>query len=555
MGLLGEVLSGEAVRGESDEGVLELAVVAGELLRRVEGLVVEVAGEVQARSAPHLGAGRLSSRRGCRSVNEVLRRATGTSAGAAARWLRAASAVRGGVDALSGEVLEARCAAVRGAMVAGHVGVEGVLACTGALLAASARADAGMFRAADAALAGEASGPLVLGPRLGRADDDAAGRDAEAASDADPDVHDGADGDGAADAEGRAGSGGGVFGVRAGRACAEQLRVQARVWSMVLDQDGAEPCEQRALRRRGLRLGVAREGLVPISGHLLIETAAQLRLIDSALAAPRAGDGTPGPDGHAVRFHPTLAGLAHPSASAAHDARGDGTGSVAGVDADAGADARGGVGARHGLEGEFGPVDDRTRPQLLHDAFTTALRVAAAANRLPTMGGAAPVLVVQVRERDLVEGRGWAYATGQDEPVPLATARHTACAGIVQRVTLDDHGQIRRIGTQQRVFDRDQRRAIALRDGGCLIPGCGTPAAWCEIHHVTEHAHGGPTHTDNGVLLCWYHHRNLDRTGWQIRMNHGTPELKPPHWYDPHAHWHPHTTAPLRHTTRLNRRA
>ncbi|WP_255355578.1 HNH endonuclease [Agromyces sp. Soil535] len=31
------------------------------------------------------------------------------------------------------------------------------------------------------------------------------------------------------------------------------------------------------------------------------------------------------------------------------------------------------------------------------------------------------------------------------------------------------------------------------------------PAAWCEIHHVTPDTHGGPTHPDNGVLLCFFH--------------------------------------------------
>ncbi|EIC08696.1 HNH nuclease, partial [Microbacterium laevaniformans OR221] len=78
---------------------------------------------------------------------------------------------------------------------------------------------------------------------------------------------------------------------------------------------------------------------------------------------------------------------------------------------------------------------------------------------------------------------------------------HVACAGAIQRVVTGSDGRIVAIGTEERVFNRYQRRAIALRDGGCVIPGCGVPAGWCEIHHVTEHARGGPTHTDNGVLL------------------------------------------------------
>jgi hypothetical protein len=65
-----------------------------------------------------------------------------------------------------------------------------------------------------------------------------------------------------------------------------------------------------------------------------------------------------------------------------------------------------------------------------------------------------------------------------------------------------------------------------------LIPGCPVPPGWCEIHHVTDHALGGPTHTSNGVLLCWYHRRHLDASGWKIRMNDGVPEVRAPGWQD-----------------------
>ncbi len=135
---------------------------------------------------------------------------------------------------------------------------------------------------------------------------------------------------------------------------------------------------------------------------------------------------------------------------------------------------------------------------------------------------------------------------GCDQPVSVEWARQIACAGVIQRVTTSRDGRILSIGTEQRVFNRHQRRAIALRDGGCLIPGCGVPAGWCEIHHVTEHTVGGPTHTDNGVLLCWYHHRFLDRIGWQIRMNRGVPEVRPPGWCGTDHRWRPVTTAPVR---------
>ena len=102
----------------------------------------------------------------------------------------------------------------------------------------------------------------------------------------------------------------------------------------------------------------------------------------------------------------------------------------------------------------------------------------------------------------------------------------------------DQHGQVVAIGTTGRIFTALQRRAIVLRDRECLIPGCHTPATWCELHHVREWADGGPTHTSNGVALCWHHHRTLDTSGWQIRMSRGVPEIRGPHWWDPYGAWH-----------------
>ncbi|GAA1848880.1 hypothetical protein GCM10009796_08900 [Microbacterium koreense] len=200
-----------------------------------------------------------------------------------------------------------------------------------------------------------------------------------------------------------------------------------------------------------------------------------------------------------------------------------------------------------------GPADTRTRAQKQHDALATALGVAAASRQLPTVGGAAPTLVVSVREEDLSRDSGHAYVDALGVPVSLGAARHVACRGVTQRISLDDAGRIRRLGTEERVFNKHQRRAIALRDGGCLIPGCSVPAAWCEIHHVDEHARGGATHTDNGVLLCWFHHRFLDTHGWSIRMDQGVPLVKAPRWYDPGRGWRAVTRSPTRLRSRVLR--
>ena len=158
------------------------------------------------------------------------------------------------------------------------------------------------------------------------------------------------------------------------------------------------------------------------------------------------------------------------------------------------------------------------------------------------------------RAEDLESDTGWATIEGCDEPVSPTVARHIGCAGVIQRVTLAPNGRILRLGTEERLFNRHQRRAFALRDGGCIIPGCSVPAGWCEAHHVTDHAKGGPTHTDNGVLLCWWHHRFIDTFGWRIRMNRGVPEVQAPLWLDPTGRWRPVTKSRIRMLELISRR-
>ncbi|WP_404434487.1 HNH endonuclease [Microbacterium lacus] len=298
-------------------------------------------------------------------------------------------------------------------------------------------------------------------------------------------------------------------GVAAPPARWQDLRLLAQVLVAYLDPDGAEPMGARAMRKRGMTIGATRDGLVPLHGNVLPEVAAQLqRLFDSILNPKVDGCAASGP-----RF----------------------------VDSE-------------GRDGDAaGRSDDRrTRAQKQHDALATVLSVAARAGELPTIGGAAPTLIVSVRAEDFESGVGRADVAGVDEPVSIAVARQVACTGSIERVVMDKNGRILSLGVDDRVFTHHQRRAIMIRDGNCIIPGCDVPASWCEIHHVEEHARGGPTHTDNGVLLCWHHHRTLDTGQWQIRMNAGVPQVRGPSWWDSSGRWRAVTSSRVRQLDRLS---
>jgi hypothetical protein len=441
-----------------DDAVLSLMTRVAGIVRQAEALLLAVVGEVEQREDAAAQPHRPTTRHGWRSMQELVQRATRLPGRRVGEVVRAARAIRRPVSFATGEVLAAKYPAMREAAADGIVGVDAVAAVAFGLDAADCSDEA--RRAADVEIAASARGEGEDGGPVPSADD---------------------------------------------------LRLQAQVWAMYLDQDGAEPREARALRKRGFTLGACHDGLVPVRGHLLPEVAGQVQQLFDSILNPK-GDGPDAPTG--PRF------------------------------VDSGP-----------LSPVEGAADPRTRVQRQHDAFATVVTVAARSGALPTIGGAAPTLVVSVAGDDLEAGRGHAHIEGCDEPVTLAVARHIACAGVVQRVTSDGNGRIRAIEVLDRVFAAHQRKAIALRDGGCIIPGCHVTASWCEIHHVTEHVVGGPTHTDNGVLLCWHHHRTLDSSGWKVRMRNGVPEVRGPSWWDATVQWRPVTRSPVRLSRQLRARS
>ncbi|MCO1339359.1 hypothetical protein BJH93_10725 [Kocuria polaris] len=83
-------------------------------------------------------------------------------------------------------------------------------------------------------------------------------------------------------------------------------------------------------------------------------------------------------------------------------------------------------------------------------------------------------------------------------------------------------GAVRAFDTEAYRPTEAMRRAIALRDRTCRVPGCGRRATACEPDHVIEHQDGGRTAIENLVSICKRCHRlkswgllsyDLDRDG------------------------------------------
>jgi hypothetical protein len=58
---------------------------------------------------------------------------------------------------------------------------------------------------------------------------------------------------------------------------------------------------------------------------------------------------------------------------------------------------------------------------------------------------------------------------------------------------LSGPSQVLDLGRERRLITGPLRRALVLRDRGCAFPGCDRPPRWCDAHHITHWANGGPT--------------------------------------------------------------
>src|SRR5215207_395877 len=178
--------------------------------------------------------------------------------------------------------------------------------------------------------------------------------------------------------------------------------------------------------------------------------------------------------------------------------------------------------------------DTRSGGQRTADALTELAHRQLEGGQLPLTGGVRPQLsvIVDLPSLDSLDrppsgqpGRiggemGWAG------PLEPQACRRLACDATITRVVVSRQpldgcdrcpgGNPQDLGRATRVVTPAQRQALAVRDGGCVFPGCSRPLAWCEGHHVWHWLDGGPTDLDNLALVCRAHHRAVHEGGWHL---------------------------------------
>jgi hypothetical protein len=107
---------------------------------------------------------------------------------------------------------------------------------------------------------------------------------------------------------------------------------------------------------------------------------------------------------------------------------------------------------------------------------------------------------------------------GAPPRLTATSARMLACDAKVIPVLVDTDGVLA-VGEPTDTIPVHVRRAVIVRDGGCRMPGCRAPAAWCDAHHIIPREDGGPPVLTNLVLLCRRCHNRVHRKGWTLTLH------------------------------------
>ncbi|WP_245244286.1 HNH endonuclease signature motif containing protein [Microbacterium terrae] len=118
-------------------------------------------------------------------------------------------------------------------------------------------------------------------------------------------------------------------------------------------------------------------------------------------------------------------------------------------------------------------------------------------------------------------------------PIPIDVARDL-CAGAdgwMRVLTHPETGVVLSVGRTQYAPPPAMRRLAKWRADRCMAPGCGIPAARCELDHTIAWEHGGETSLDNLAPLCKGHHTVKHHGGWTVKQVDGAGAIE---WTSPH---------------------
>jgi hypothetical protein len=141
-----------------------------------------------------------------------------------------------------------------------------------------------------------------------------------------------------------------------------------------------------------------------------------------------------------------------------------------------------------------------------------------------------PTVMVSITLDELLKATGRAQLVNTGEHIDAETARRIACDAGITRIITGPDGEILDLGRTVRSAPLKLKKALAVRDGHCVFPGCRMSPNKCNAHHILwwDRDHG-PTTLWNLALLCHHHHHLIHEGRWTLtRTPDGTLEFRRP---------------------------
>lgn len=479
------------------DGVLSVLSKTAALGRGVEAILTAASNEVAVRSDPVRGSDGLAARLNFSRASHLIEMVAGVSAATACRLIRVGSRTLPRTSD-AGLPLPPLYPAVGAALRSGRLSTETAEVITRELTMAAPRADVDDLVIAERSLVDQATGSSHIGLPVP------------------PDL----------------------------------IAVQARQWRDRLDQDGLEPRAEKAFQNRDFWMSrTPTNGLFRFGGQVTVDVGAKLHALFDSILSPRSAPRYLSADEDAA--HDNADGAASETPNAPREPgtapSSDTTGAADSLatrashdESSAGSpDATGATGVEAAGAGQTAPRESRTPGQIRADVFAAMIDSLARSEDVPTVSGAAPTVVVRVTADVLTNEKGTGEIVGVSDPIPYSTIKQILCDSSVLPAVVDPDGALVALGTEHRLFSRAQRLGMIARDGPtCGIDGCQIPATGCEAHHIIEHCDGGPTHTGNGALFCWFHHRMIDTGVFTVTMVDGRPQVTIPDWLKRKPYFH-----------------
>jgi hypothetical protein len=192
-----------------------------------------------------------------------------------------------------------------------------------------------------------------------------------------------------------------------------------------------------------------------------------------------------------------------------------------------------------------GEEDARTPTQRRADGLAAIVGLANRSGQAPSIGGDRPRLTLVVRAGQHSGGSARpaldrlsdnprrathtalvGELTGHQLDLPDTVVQRIACDADLDVLTLDADGEVLRLGRAVRDANVPQRRALVVRDGGCVFPYRDRPPWQCHPHHLRWWSRGAGTDIETLALLCPFHHHLVHGDGWTIDRI--PPDRRPP---------------------------